>query len=144
WQIPEDVRLEAGRHRVHMVVRGDQSRADAYIEVVPPGTPLFLSDVDGTLTIHEQVEFVALLTGSLPDAHPYAAEALQLLAERGYHAMYLTARPEFLGKRTRAFLRERGFPPGIVHTTLSLTGALGAAAVQYKTGELEMLADKGV
>jgi hypothetical protein len=73
-----------------------------------------------------------------------APEALQLLADRGYRAMYVTARPEFLGKRTAEFIRLRGFPPGIVHTTLSTTGALGQVAVDYKSGELAMLADKGL
>lgn len=143
-QIPEDRELELGRHRVHMVVRGDLSTTDGFIEVVEQGTPIFLSDVDGTLTTFETEEFVDLLVGVLPDANMHAAAALSLLQEKGYHAMYLTARPEFLVERTREFVEVRNFPPGIIHTSLELEGALGNAAVEYKTGELAMLAGKGL
>ena len=144
FEIPEDRALELGRHRVHMVVRGDLTTVDGFIEVVEPGTPLFLSDVDGTLTTFETEEFVDLLTGSTPMANEFAATALSTLQDKGYHAMYLTARPEFLVERTREFVEVRGFPPGIIHTSLELEGALGSAAVDYKSGELAMLAAKGL
>ncbi|NVB36932.1 phosphatidylinositol transfer protein [Pseudenhygromyxa sp. WMMC2535] len=144
FEIPAGQELELGRHRVHMVVRGDLSSADGFIEVVEPGTPLFLSDIDGTLTTYESEEFVDLLLGTVPDARPYAAAALSALQDKGYHAMYLTARPEWLVERTREFLDVRGFPPGLVHTTLWFEGALGSAAETYKSDELERLADKGL
>ncbi len=143
-QVPDNLTLELGRHRVHMVVRGDLSTTDGFIEVVEPGTPIFLSDVDGTLTTFETEEFVDLLVGVLPDANLWAAQALGTLQDKGYHAMYLTARPEFLVERTREFVEVRGFPPGIIHTSLDLEGALGNAAVAYKSGELAMLAGKGL
>jgi hypothetical protein len=142
--VPDDRTLELGRHRVHMVVRGDLTTTDGFIEVVEPGTPIFLSDVDGTLTTFETEEFVDLLVGVLPAANQFAATALSSLQDKGYHAMYLTARPEFLVERTREFIDVRGFPPGIIHTSLELEGALGGAAVMYKTGELAMLANKGL
>lgn len=143
-QIPAAQILGPGRHRVHLVARGDDSRADMYIEVVPPGTPIFVSDIDGTLTTSETEEFGALLTGATPEVNPGAPEVLALLAEAGYHPVYLTARPEFLGARTHEFVRQRGLPPGIVRTTLNFDGALGSAAVEYKVGELQALADRGL
>lgn len=144
FQIPEDKKLGLGRHRVHMIVRGDLTTADLYIEVVPQGTPMFVSDVDGTLTTYETEEFVALLTGAIPEVNTDAPNAFQILAAKGYHPMYLTARPEYLVYRTREFLAQKGFPPGIVHTTLSLTGATGASAETYKTGELTMIGARGL
>ncbi|PRQ08034.1 hypothetical protein ENSA7_23180 [Enhygromyxa salina] len=143
-EIPPDQQLDFGRHRVHMVVRGDQTTTDGFIEVVEPGTPIFLSDIDGTLTTFETEEFVDLLAGVTPMANQFAATALSTLQDKGYHAMYLTARPEFLVQRSREFIAERGFPPGIIHTSLFLEGALGDAAVAYKTGELAMLMGKGL
>lgn len=140
FQIPAELELELGRHRIWAVVRGDATSADVYIEVVEPNTPFFLSDVDGTLTTSENEEFVALLSGNLPMVNANAPEVMWALVEKGYHAFYLTARPEFLGARTRAFLEERGLPPGLYHTTLSFTGATGNAAVDYKSAELDMLA----
>lgn len=142
FQLP--MALPLGRHRVHMVVRGDDTRTDTYIEVVDPGTPIFLSDIDGTLTTSEWERLVDFLLDNIPDANSGAPEALTALAERGYRPMYLTARPEFLGNRTHEFIELHGFPPGIIHTTLSATGALGSSAVTYKSDELQALANRGL
>jgi phosphatidate phosphatase PAH1 len=144
FQIPAAKQLAAGRHRVRLVVQGDLSFTDLFIEVVPKGAPIFVSDVDGTLTESENAEFPALLTGKLPAVHPNAAADYQALVAKGYHPVYLTARPDWLTKRTHEFLDTNGFPPGIVHTTVTLTGAMGSAAAAFKTDELSMLADKGL
>ncbi len=142
FQLPEALPL--GRHRIHMVVRGDGSRTDTFIEVVDPGTPMFLSDIDGTLTTFEFERAIDLLLDTVPDINAGAVDAFNILVERGYRPMYLTARPEFLAKRTDEFLAERGLPPGIVRTTQSATGALGGAAVEYKSDQLARLADRGL
>lgn len=144
YRIPQDQQLGPGYHRIHMIVAGDRTRADMLIAVVDRNAPMFISDVDGTLTTAEAEEFTALLTGETPQINPFAADALELLASKGYWPMYLTARPEFLGARTREFVQERGLPLGLIHTTLSFTGALGDVAVEYKSGELDMLASKGL
>lgn len=143
FQIPTAKRLGPGRHRVHLVVAGDHSATDLYIEVLPHGQKLVVTDVDGTLTTAENEEFTALLTGNLPGVNPSAPEALRAIVSRGYRPFYLTARPEFLVGRTREFLDVYGFPPGIVHTTTTLTGATGSAAVGYKSGELSDVYQKG-
>ena len=144
FQIPAAAALGPGRHRVHLVVRGDLTTADGAIEIVAPGTPIFVSDIDGTLTTYETEAFVTLLTGTLPGSNPNSPEALQLLAERGIRPFYLTARPEWLERRTHEFLAAYGYPPGIVHTTLSFTGALGGSAETYKTAELSVITDRGL
>jgi hypothetical protein len=165
FAIPEEKRLPIGHHRVRMVVRGDQTFADQFIEVLPKGTPIFISDVDGTLTerrpndtpraCDEESDFPALWNGMLggakqPYAHEGASGALTKLTELGYRPLYLTARPEFLVPHTRAFLsgEARGdgrgdLPSGIVHTTLGLTGAINSAAQDFKMHEMDMLAQKG-
>ncbi len=144
FQAPASLGLSEGRHRFLLVVRGDLSSAEVLIEIVPPGTPIIVTDVDGTLTTSENEEFTALLTGSLPDANPDAAAVIGALADKGYRVMYMTARPHFLVGRTREFVETHGFPPGLVHTSLSLTGATGASAVQYKSAELAALASRGL
>jgi len=142
FQMPQALPL--GRHRIHFVVRGDDTRADTYIEVVEPGTPIILSDIDGTLTTSEWERLVDFLLDNIPDVNPGAPDALHALVDLGYRPMYLTARPEFLGNRTYEFIEQRGLPPGIIHTTLTTTGAMGAEAVAYKTAELQALADRGL
>ncbi|MFO0617515.1 MAG: phosphatidylinositol transfer protein [Polyangiaceae bacterium] len=144
FQIPADKEVGLGRHRVRLVMKSDNSSTELFIEVVPKGTPVFVSDVDGTLTTDEYAQVGALFTGTLPDSHPFAAEVFQKLVAKGYHPFYLTARPEVLGQSTRDFLSQRGFPAGIAHTTLTKSGATGAEAATFKSNELAMLAQKGM
>jgi phosphatidate phosphatase PAH1 len=145
FTIPDGARLDLGLHQVRFVVAGDLSQTEALVEVVNPGTPLFVSDVDGTLTSSENVEFLKVLEGKIPDTHPGAAEAFRILVAKGYRAMYLTARPELLVPRTRAFLRAHGFPAGVVHTSPATFGAgMGASAAEFKKEELRMLAALGL
>jgi hypothetical protein len=139
WEIPSTSALGVGRHRLVFVVRGDHSTAEQFIDVLPLGTRIVVTDVDGTQTSSETAEWGALLTGSGPDARPSGAEVLHQLQARGYHIFYITARPDWLEPRTREWLREYGYPEGSVHTTLSFTGALGGAAETFKTEELAML-----
>jgi len=142
YQIPVSQQLGIGRHRIYMVVAGDLSGTEQYIEVVPQGTVYFATDVDGTLTAKENEEYSAILTGTVSDANPDAGKALSLLASKGYRPLYLTARPEFLVGRTREFVSVKGFPLGLVHTTLAL-GATGGAAVTFKKTELNELTNRG-
>lgn len=47
--------------------------------------------------------------------------------------LYLTARPGWLGGRSRDLVEERGFPPGTVRSTASVIGATGASAETLKS-----------
>jgi hypothetical protein len=134
--------LGVGRHRVHFVVGGDLSSADAYIEVLPDGAKIVVSDVDGTLTTSETASYTEVFGAAPPDANPGSPEALSALADRGYYVFYLTARPDWFTEKTRDWFVLRGFPRGLVHTTLSFSGATGTAASTFKTNELQMLKDR--
>ena len=138
FPIPATATLGVGLHRVLLVVRGDHTMASQYIRVLPADARVVVSDVDGTLTDSENAQFTALFTGTSPGANPGAAAALGSLTRRGYFVWYLTARPEWLGTRTHEWLAQRGFPLGIVHTTLTFTGATSAPAQTFKTDELAM------
>ncbi len=140
FRIPDEQRLGPGRHRIHFVVRGDHTSADMFIEVLEGGERFVVSDVDGTLTESETAEWSTVFSGPSPAVNPGAPEALAALAERGYRILYLTARPDWLTTRTHEWVRERGLPPGLVHTTLGGTGALGGAAAAFKSEELSELA----
>jgi len=144
FQIPADQQLGVGRHRVRMVVAGDHSASELYIEVMPAGVPLFVSDVDGTLTTAELAELGSTITGSIPDANDGAAEALGGLVKKGYRPVYLTARPELSVERSREFVEQRSFPEGRIETSLAaLLGLTGSKAVAYKSEALNRLVDKG-
>jgi phosphatidate phosphatase PAH1 len=72
-----------------------------------------------------------------------APAAFTALVGKGYRPLYLTARPNWLTARTREFLNTNGFPHGMVHTTTGLSGAIGANAAIFKTGELAAVLAKG-
>lgn len=144
YQLPAELALGVGRHRFLMAVGGDLTTTEVYVDIVEPGTPLVVSDVDGTLTTTETEEFSALLTGDLPGSNVDSAHVLQGLADKGYRIFYITARPHFLHGRTREFLSAYQYPLGLVHTTLSLTGATGSSAVAYKSGELAAIGARGL
>jgi hypothetical protein len=144
FQIPPDKALGLGWHRVHLVVKGDLSTTDLFINVVEKGAPIIVSDIDGTLTTYETEEFVALASGSLPAMQKDASNLYKIFASKGYNLFYMTARPEWLGARTRAFFEQYGFPRGIVHTTLTKSGAIGDEAATYKSNELSMIANRGL
>lgn len=138
--------LGLGRHRVRLVVKGDAKAAEGFIEVQPRGSAVFVSDVDGTLTTSEAAEFGGILTNTTPDANPNAAATYEQFVAAGYRPVYLTARTDSELARTRVFLDERGFPPGLVRTTSGngLIGLTGSAAVTYKARELQLFQDHGV
>jgi phosphoserine phosphatase len=139
FRIPQDRPLGVGWHRVHFVVRGDHSVADQWIRVAPAGARFAVTDIDGTLTDNENAQFVSLLTGTPPGMNPGGPAVIRALAELGYEVLYLTARPEWLVGATHTWLRANAFPRGVVHTTLGLTGALGGAALTFKSAELAAL-----
>ncbi len=139
FPIPAGQRLGVGRHRVHFVVRGDQTTATQFIEVLPANARMVVSDVDGTLTTSETAEWLAVFGGMSPAVNPGAPEVMWTLARRGFHIFYLSARPDWLAGRTHEWVRDRGLPPGIVHVTLGFTGLTGQAAVNFKSAELMAL-----
>ena len=136
------VPLGIGRHRLHYVVRGDLSQTDQYIEVLPESAKIVVTDIDGTLSSSESASWSEAFGGTPPGANAGAADVLTTLAKRGYYVFYLTARPEFFVQKTRDWLKDKGFPLGIVHTSFSHIGETGTSAIDFKTSELVMLKDK--
>ncbi len=144
FQIPEDKRLGLGRHRVRLVATSDGTATELFLEVLPRGSSIFVSDVDGTLTTSELVEALDGILNKIPEAHDGAAPLYQGLVAKGYHPLYLTARASNLVQRTREFLTARKFPNGVVQTSaaplLGLSGNKGAA---FKAAVLQDLEDRG-
>ena len=77
-------------------------------------------EVRSLLTMSECIEAMdevlrSLAQGELPEVRKDAAKLFDVLVSKGYHPFYMTARPEWLGARTRALKSSK---PG---TTTSLT-----------------------
>lgn len=133
--------LGVGRHHLVFVLKATNEVVDLYIEVLPKKSAVVLSDIDGTLTGFEEAA-AADFFGLPVLTHKGAPEMMQAYHQRGYTIFYLTARPVFFLQKTRQWLASKGFPPGVIHTTSFVTGAIGEKAVQFKVGELAMLKEK--
>jgi hypothetical protein len=131
--------LKPGRHKVAMVVEGDGSSAIGYIDVLPAGIKMVVTDVDGTLTLAEHDGLAYQAFGIMPEAHPGAAEFFQQLSQEGFHIVYLTARPEWVTQHTRNWLKSKLFPLGTVHTTTTFKGLGGEAARNFKAAEIRVM-----
>ncbi|HVK69324.1 MAG TPA: phosphatidylinositol transfer protein [Polyangium sp.] len=131
--------LGVGRHRIKLVVAGDGTSVDLFLEVLPADARIVVTDIDGTLTEKEEALVGDVLTGNHSQTHPGAVDVMRALSGRGFFMFYLTARPHWLEPRTREWLELRGFPPGIVHTSVTATGRMGGAAASFKSAELSLL-----
>ncbi len=146
--------LPVGVYAVRFEVMGDESLASGRIWVLPAGTRLAISDIDGTLTTSdgELVQdvvtdlFAPIFSGEhVPEAYPGAVELISALENRGLVPVYLTGRPYWLTERTRGWLASLGFAAGALHTTDSNAEALptetGVGA--YKLAFLQQLVAAG-
>jgi phosphoglycolate phosphatase-like HAD superfamily hydrolase len=142
----------AGPSRVDLMfeMRGDGTRAQSSLFVLPPGTQFIVFDIDGTLSqnnrafIEEILEHMAQRT-CWPEAFPDAANLTRAWRDKGYIPLYLTNRPHQLADITRAWLAVKGFAEGPLLVSDSLYDLVprndGAGA--YKLQALRALQGRG-
>lgn len=146
--------LPIGVYDVRLEVLGDASVAPGRLWILPPGTHLAISDIDGTLTTSDEELVVDVLTDlfepifsgdDVPAAWPGGPELTHALADRGWVVVYLTGRPYWLTEKTRAWLSAGGFATGALHTTDTNAEALPveSGVGDFKRAWLEGLTAQG-
>lgn len=149
FTIPAALALAPGRYPIRMVVRGDMSSAFIRLVVVEPGVQVAVFDIDGTLTTNDlqvALELVTEILGGtyVPEMHEGAPKVAWAWADLGYLPVYVTGRPDILRDPSEQWLIDRGLPPGVLHTTDTLSQALptetGVGA--YKTDFLTRLKEQ--
>lgn len=138
--------LGPGVYEARFAVVGDATVATGYLWLLPAGTRLAVTDIDGTLTTSDTELFQQLLDGSyVPDAYPDAVALTDAEAARGHLLVYLTGRPYWLTNRTRGWLAELGFAHGAVHLAASNLDILptDGSVGEYKRAYLASLIAKG-
>lgn len=119
------------RQPMYAVLEADQSCAPHYTWLLDSGTPVIITDIDGTLTLSDQELLTQISDGMYdPVRMGSAVELMQAWASKGYDIVYITARPHTLRAETRAWLDLHGFPVGPLITSNSL--AFGTTAEEYK------------
>lgn len=138
--------LAPGLHELRILVPGDATEAAAALWILPRGTHVVVSDIDGTLTTSDGELFEQILDGShVPEAYDAAQDLTAAHDALGHVVVYLTGRPYWLLGITRDWLAGEGFVPGPVHVTdtnadiLPTEGSVG----EYKRAWLDGLEEAG-
>ncbi len=122
---------------VYAMLEADGSCASHELFLLPAGSNIIVTDIDGTLTASDNELIEQLVDEADVPAMKIAADTLiQTWAAKGYPIVYLTARPHELDHDTRMWLDTLGFPPGPVITMND-----SQPADEYKTRWLERLFD---
>lgn len=116
--LPAGVVTAPGVYEAAFQVIGDGSRTSALVWILPRGSRLALTDIDGTLTSSDFQVFAQILDGRhVPVAYSGAVDLTAAHAERGHIVLYLTGRPYYLTRASRDWLAGLGFAPGPLHVT---------------------------
>ncbi|HET9991760.1 MAG TPA: HAD family acid phosphatase [Kofleriaceae bacterium] len=127
------VRLPVGMRDLYASVVGDRTGTAFLAYVAPEGSPLIVSDVDGTLTSSENAFIETIANGEQADPQAGASAAFRGAAARGYQLVYVTARGNQYTGDTRQWLADRGFPRGPLRLSPSFVTLPGGDTVDFKT-----------
>jgi hypothetical protein len=122
---PVPAALRTGVYEARFQVLGDGSGTVSFLWVLPAGTHVVLTDIDGTLTASDSQLFMQILDGNhVPVPYPGAADLTAAHAARGWLVLYLTGRPYALTQLTRDWLSAGAFVPGPLRVTDTIEQAL--------------------
>lgn len=135
-----DELLPAGMRDLYVSVRGDRTGVTFLAFVAPEGSPIIVSDVDGTLTDSENAYPKALALGGDVPAHAAAAQTLMSAAARGVSVIYISARGDRFTQDTRTWLAAKGFPRGPIRLPTSIITLPGDDTIDFKSSALASFA----
>jgi hypothetical protein len=125
---------------IYSVLEADKSCTEHFDYLMPSGTKIILTDIDGTLTLSDEELFKQIDDGTyVPIENNSASEMMNLWSDKGYEIVYLTARPHNFRSETRAWLVEKGYPTGPVISANTLV--FDESARDYKSAWVTRLTD---
>ncbi len=127
--------IAANKQPVYSMLEADGSCAEHYTTLLPPGSKVVITDIDGTLTIDDNQLIDQIPDATyVPIAMGSAVELMKAWDAKNYSIIYLTARPHVLRVESRGWLRDAGFPNGAL-----LTAIQTEEASAYKTAWLRRM-----
>ncbi|KAL7844563.1 hypothetical protein SRHO_G00231020 [Serrasalmus rhombeus] len=108
YTIPANKRLPVGVYPIKMVVKGDQTSAEAFLTVLPQGMECVVFSIDGSFAASVS------LMGSDPKVRPGAVDVVRHWQDLGYLIIYITGRPDMQKQRVVSWLSQHNFPQGMV------------------------------
>jgi hypothetical protein len=129
--------VAANGEPIYSILEGDGTCTEQYDFLLPPGSKVVVTDIDGTLTT-DDAEFIMQVANEsyIPKMMTGGDALMQAWAAKGYPIIYLTARAHQFRAESRAWLYDLEFPIGPVITTNQMNQADG-----YKTAWLERMFD---
>lgn len=126
---------------VYAVLEADGSCAAHYDYLMPAGTKIILTDIDGTLTLSDEELFSEINDGAyVPKENGSASVLMNTWAEKGYQIVYLSARPHAFRAETRSWLGGKDYPVGPVITANTLV--FDESARDYKSAWVTRLTEE--
>uniref|UniRef100_A0A672H6F3 Membrane-associated phosphatidylinositol transfer protein 3 n=1 Tax=Salarias fasciatus TaxID=181472 RepID=A0A672H6F3_SALFA len=108
YNIPKSKRLGLGVYPIKMVVKGDQTSAEAYLTVLPRGMECVVFSIDGSFAASVSI------MGSDPKVRPGAVDVVRHWQDLGYLIIYITGRPDMQKQRVVSWLSQHNFPHGMI------------------------------
>ncbi|XP_078785880.1 membrane-associated phosphatidylinositol transfer protein 3 isoform X2 [Oryzias latipes] len=108
YTISPSKKLGLGVYPVKMVVKGDQTSAEAYLTVLPRGMECVVFSIDGSFAASVSI------MGSDPKVRPGAVDVVRHWQDLGYLIIYITGRPDMQKQRVVSWLSQHNFPHGMI------------------------------
>uniref|UniRef100_A0A667YH48 Membrane-associated phosphatidylinositol transfer protein 3 n=1 Tax=Myripristis murdjan TaxID=586833 RepID=A0A667YH48_9TELE len=108
YTIPKSKKLALGVYPIKMVVKGDQTSAEAYLTVLPRGMECVVFSIDGSFAASVSI------MGSDPKVRPGAVDVVRHWQDLGYLIIYITGRPDMQKQRVVSWLSQHNFPHGMI------------------------------
>src|ERR1041385_6064010 len=136
YELPNTGFTAANGTPVYSMLEADGDCMEHYTYLMPTGTKVVVTDIDGTLTESDNEQFIQFSDETyVPKMITAANSMLQAWATKGYTIIYLTARLHLYRQETRVWLRDEMFPTGPMITEPVLQDA-----ATYKTLWLQRMA----
>ncbi|XP_072518233.1 PITP-less RdgB-like protein [Salminus brasiliensis] len=108
YTIPANKKLPVGVYPIKMVVKGDQTSAEAFLTVLPRGMECVVFSIDGSFAASVS------LMGSDPKVRAGAVDVVRHWQDLGFLIIYITGRPDMQKQRVVSWLSQHNFPQGMV------------------------------
>uniref|UniRef100_A0AAY4DSE2 Membrane-associated phosphatidylinositol transfer protein 3 n=1 Tax=Denticeps clupeoides TaxID=299321 RepID=A0AAY4DSE2_9TELE len=108
YTIPKAKKLGVGVYPVRMVVKGDQTSAEAFLTVLPRGMECVVFSIDGSFAASVSI------MGSDPKVRPGAVDVVRHWQDLAYLIIYITGRPDMQKQRVVSWLSQHNFPQGMI------------------------------
>ncbi|KAM4596004.1 membrane-associated phosphatidylinositol transfer protein 3-like [Polymixia lowei] len=108
YTVPKSKKLTLGVYPIKMVVKGDQTSAEAYLTVLPRGMECVVFSIDGSFAASVSI------MGSDPKVRPGAVDVVRHWQDLGYLIIYITGRPDMQKQRVVSWLSQHNFPHGMI------------------------------